>query len=434
MKHRFLLIAAAIAIVGGSVAAYYRAGVDNKTPEYVTAPVTRGDVLTKVEATGTLQAVTTVQVGVQVSGTIKALFADYNSHVKKGQVIAELDPSLFQTQVDQARASLLKLQADVERAKVDVQDTQTKMRRAEEMWKQQLIARADYDTAKTTADQAQAALKSAQAQVAQAQASLNQAEVNLDHTIIRAPIDGIVVSRNVDVGQTVAASLQAPTLFVLANDLSHMQVNASIDEADIGKIKPGEHATFTVDAYPGEPFSGTVSQVRLQPVVESNVVSYTTTIDVPNPELKLKPGMTATVTVEVARANDVLRVPNAALRFRPSGNAASAAARPTGTSGRVAGTQAGDNRGQNTGRVFVLENGQLHPVRVETGISDGTTTAVLQGQLAEGAPVVTGIANPAGGASQTSGSPLLPFGGRGRFGGNSNRGSASANRGQGAGR
>jgi HlyD family secretion protein len=191
-----------------------------------------------------------------------------------------------------------------------------------------------------------------------------------------------------------------------------------------------------VDAYPGEPFSGTVAQVRLQPVVESNVVSYTTTIDVPNPELKLKPGMTATVTVEVARADDVLRVPNAALRFRPSGTAvpAQAGARPTGTSGRVAGTQASGNQGRNMGRVFVLDNGQLHPVRVETGISDGTSTAVLQGQLGEGATVVTGIVNPAAGGSQTSGSPLLPFGGRGRFGGSNNRGNTSGSRGQGAGR
>lgn len=436
MKHRFLLIAAVIAIVGGSVAAYYRAGVDNKTPEYVTTPVTRGDVVTKVEATGTLQAVTTVQVGVQVSGTIKALFADYNSHVTKGQIIAELDPSLFQTQVDQARASLVKLQADVEHAKVDVEDTQTKLRRAQEMWQQQLIAQSDFDTAKANADESQAALKSAQAQVAQAQASLNQAQVNLDHTIIRAPIDGIVISRSVDVGQTVAASLQAPTLFVLANDLSHMQVNASIDEADIGKISSGEHATFTVDAYPGESFSGTVSQVRLQPVVESNVVSYTTTIDVPNPQLKLKPGMTATVTVEVARADNVLRVPNSALRFRPAGAVASpqATARPTGTSGRAPGAQTGGSHAENVARVFVLQDGQLQPVRVETGISDGTTTAIVQGQLAEGASVVTGVANPGTAGSQTSGSPLLPFGGRGRFGGNANRGNTSSSRGQGAGR
>ena len=440
MKHRFLLIIAAIAIVTGSVAAYYRAGVDNKAPQYVTATVTRGDVVNRVEATGTLQAVTTVQVGAQVSGTIKALHADYNSIVKKGQVIAELDPALFQTQVDQARASLVKLQADVERAKVDVQDTQAKLRRAEDEWKQQLISQADYDTAVAAANQAQAALKSAEAQVTQAQASLNQAEVSLDHTIIRAPIDGVVISRSVDVGQTVAASLQAPTLFTLANDLSHMQVNASIDEADIGKVSPGEHSTFTVDAYPGQTFAGTVSQVRLEPKVESNVVSYITTVDVPNPELKLKPGMTATVTVEVARADNVLRVPNAALRFRPT-NGQPEGARATSGQGTIGatGTSGGSGgrprgaQGENMARLWVMQDGQLHPVRVKTGISDGTTTAVIDGQIAEGATVVTGITNPTSGG-QSSGSPLLPFGGRGRFGSNNRQGGASAARGQGAGR
>ena len=416
MKRRVLLIILAVAVVTVTVAAYYRSGADSKAPRFTTAAVTRGDVVNRVEATGTLQAVTTVQVGAQVSGTIKALHADYNSVVKKGQVIAELDPSLFQTQVEQARASLLKLQADVERAKVDVQDTQTKLRRAQDEWNQQLISRADFDTATAAADQAQAALRSAEAQVAQARASLNQAQVNMDHTIIRSPIDGIVISRSVDVGQTVAASLQAPTLFTLANDLSRMQVNASIDEADIGKIKTGEHVSFTVDAYPGETFTGTVSQVRLEPKVESNVVSYITTVDVPNAALKLKPGMTATVTVEVARADDVLKVPTAALRFRPTATA--------GTEARGA-------------RVFVLQDAQLHPVRVDTGISDGTTTAIVGGPLTEGATVVTGMATTGSGGGSTSGNPLLPFGGRGRFGGNNNRqggGGAAASRGQGAGR
>ena len=255
MKHRLLLILCAVTIVTVSVAAYYRSAGE-KPALYTTAPVTRGDVVQTVEATGTLQAVTTVQVGTQVSGTIKALHADFNSIVKNGQVVAELEPSLFQAQVDQARASLSKLQADVERARVEVNDAKVKLTRAQELWKQQLIARSDLETAETAAQQAEAALRSAQAQVEQGRATLNQAQVNLTHTIIRAPINGVVISRNVDVGQTVAASMQAPTLFVIANDLTRMQVNASVDESDIGKVTSGEPVTFKVDAYPEETFTG----------------------------------------------------------------------------------------------------------------------------------------------------------------------------------
>jgi HlyD family secretion protein len=408
MKHRMFFVICAIALVTVSLAAYYRTSGGDKEPQYTTAPVTRGDIVETVDATGTLQAVTTVQVGTQVSGTIKALHADFNTVVKKGQVIAELEPSLFQAQVDQARASVAKLQADVENARVNVTDTQVKLKRAGELSDQQLIARSDYDTAVTAANQAQAQLKSAQASLQQGLANLNQAQVNLEHTIIRAPIDGVVISRNVDVGQTVAASMQAPTLFVIANDLSHMQVNASIDESDIGQVKPGQKVTFKVDAYPEDTFRGTVSQVRLQPQTSSNVVSYITLIDVPNPELKLKPGMTATVTVEVARADNVLRVPNAGLRFRGS------AQRP---------------------RVWVLQNGEVKPVPVQPGISDGATTAVPEGTVAEGAQVVTGQT---GGSTArgAGGSPLLPFGGRrpGGAGGRQGTGGAAASRGQGAGR
>lgn len=406
MKHRVFLIICAVAIVTASVAAYYRAGGSDNEVQYTTASVTRGDVVESVDATGTLQAVTTVQVGTQVSGTIKALHADFNSVVKKGQVIAELEPSLFQAQVDQARASLARLQADVENAKVQINDTQVKLARARELAKQQLIAQSDLDTATTAAQQAQAALKSAEAQVQQGRATLNQAVVNLEHSIIRAPIDGVVISRNVDVGQTVAASMQAPTLFVIANDLTHMQVNASVDESDIGKVKAGEPVVFTVDAYPDERFTGTVSQVRLQPMTSSNVVSYITLIDVPNPDLKLKPGMTATVTMQVARAEDALRVPNAALRFRGS------AQHP---------------------RIWVLQDGDLHPVQVQPGVTDGSTTALAGDPLPEGSLVVTGqTGGPA--AARSNGSPLLPFGGRRGAGARQGTGGPAASRGQGAGR
>jgi HlyD family secretion protein len=317
MSRRLLTFVVLAALAGGGIF-YYRTSHAEQPPAPITAAVTRGDVIAKVDATGTLAPVTTVQVGSQVSGTIKALHADYNSKVKKGQVVAELDPALFQTQVEQASSTLIKAQADADRAKVELDDATTKARRAQELYDQKLIARNDLETAQATAAQADAALKSAQAMVTQARAALNQNQVNLGHTIIAAPIDGIVISRNVDVGQTVAASMSAPTLFVIAQDLAHMQVSASIDESDIGRIAPGQPVTFRVDAYPTETFRGTVSQVRLDSKTEQNVVSYTTMIDVPNEDLKLKPGMTANVTVQTAMNEDVLRVPNAALRFRPA--------------------------------------------------------------------------------------------------------------------
>jgi HlyD family secretion protein len=304
--------------IGGSVYAYYNYRNRPQPPTVLTAVVTRGDITDTVGATGTLQAVTTVQVGTQVSGTIQELYADFNSLVRKGQVLARLDPSLFHTQIEQARANLIRAQADLERLKVTLDDARTKLTRAQELWQRQLIPQSELEAAQVAVRSAEAQLRSSQAQVTQAEASLNQNEVNLAHTVISAPIDGLVVSRNVDVGQTVAASMQAPTLFVLAADLSKMQVVANLDESDVGRIRPGQPVLFRVDAYPAEDFTGTVSQVRLQPQVVQNVVTYATVIDVPNPQLKLKPGMTANVNVEIARRSNVLRVPNTALRFRPT--------------------------------------------------------------------------------------------------------------------
>jgi HlyD family secretion protein len=271
-----------------------------------------------VGATGTLQAVTTVQVGTQVSGIVQDLYADFNTLAKKGQVIARLDPSTIQTQIEQARANLVRAQADLERFKVATDDANTKLRRARELSARQLIPATDLETAEVTARAAEAQIRSAEASISQSQASVRQNEVNLEHTVITAPIDGLVISRNVDRGQTVAASMQAPTLFVLAADLTKMQVVANLDESDVGRIRPGQVVRFHVDAYPTEEFSGKVTQVRLQPIIQQNVVTYATVIDVPNPELKLKPGMTANVNVEIARRTNVVRVPNAALRFRPT--------------------------------------------------------------------------------------------------------------------
>ena len=316
MKTWMVIVGLVAAAAGGVI--YYRSTPAQASSELITAVVARGDVVETVQATGSLEAVTTVLVGSQVSGSIQVLNADFNSQVRQGQVIAQLDPSLFETQVEQARASVVRLEADLDRTRVQVEDSRLKLDRARELSTRQLIPSSELETAQSNMRQAEASIKSIEAQIVQAEASLNQSQVNLGHTIIRAPIDGIVVSRDVDVGQTVAASMSAPTLFVLAQDLAQMQVSAAIDESDIGRIQGGQPVTFRVDAYPDEQFSGTVRQVRLQPVVEQNVVSYTTIISVPNPDLKLKPGMTATVTVEIARADDALRVPSGAFRFRPT--------------------------------------------------------------------------------------------------------------------
>ena len=290
----------------------------DSVPEVRTATVSTGDVIDSVGATGILEAVTTVQVGSQVSGKIQELYADFNSIVRAGDVIARLDPSLFETQVEQSKANLIRAQADVERLAIAIDDAETRLARAEGLSARDLIPASELEAAQVEVRLAEAQLRSSRAQMTQAEASLNQVNVNLGHTIITSPIDGIVISRSVDVGQTVAASMQAPILFLLAADLTKMKVNANIDESDVGRIRPGQVVTFRVDAYPDSEFEGLVSQVRLEPIVVENVVTYATQIDVPNPDLRLKPGMTATVTLEIARRNDAVRIPNAALRFRPT--------------------------------------------------------------------------------------------------------------------
>ena len=355
-----LLAVAALVSVGGSAYAFYNSRETEAVPTLVTAPVTRGAIVDAVSATGTLQAVTSVQVGTQVSGTIESLAADYNSIVKRGQVLARLDRSLFQTQVDQNRANLVRAEADVDRLRVALEDAKTKLSRADTLSQRQLLPQSELDAAAVNVRSAEAQVRSAQAQVTQARAALRQSEVNLENTVITAPIDGIVLSRDVDVGQTVAASMQAPTLFVLAADLTKMQVLASLDESDIGRIADGQKVPFTVDAYPGRIFEGVVSQIRLQPQTVQNVVTYSVVIDAPNHDLTLKPGMTANVTIEVARRDDSLRVPAAALRFTPEG-------------------QSGKGL-----QVWRSDHGVLTPVPVKAGLSDGQFTEVVEGNLAVG--------------------------------------------------
>ena len=294
--------------------------------------VERGEVDLIVTATGTINPVINVLVGSQVSGTIKALYADFNSQVKEGQVIAQIDPAIFQAQVDQAKANvlntqanLLNAQANLVKAEVAVVDAKRNLDRNKPLLERQVIAQAtldtaqvNYDTAVAQIEVAKAQVDSSKAQVEQAKAALNLAETNLRYATIRSPVNGTVISRNVDVGQTVAASLQAPTLFTIAKDLTKMQVDTNVSEADVGRITVGQDATFTVDAYPGRIFRGKVSEIRIAPIIVQNVVTYDVVIQVDNKDLKLKPGMTANVSVMIAHREGVLKIPNAALRFRAS--------------------------------------------------------------------------------------------------------------------
>jgi HlyD family secretion protein len=428
---RAIVILIIIAAVGAGAGAYYmRRGNGEVTIN--TAAITRGEIIDTVGSTGTLQAVTTVQVGSQVSGNISWLGADFNSIVKKGQVIARLDPSLLAAQVDQSKANLLKAQADVSRAQADVQrnrvaliDTQQKYARAKELSAKQLLPQADLDAAKVAVDSAESSLQSSiaaqassQASVTQSQASLSQAQVNLDHGIITAPIDGIVIQRSVDVGQTVAASMSAPTLFVIAADLAKMQVNANIDEADVGRIRPNQTVTFRVDAYPGEEFQGSVEQIRLQPVVVQNVTTYATIINVPNPELKLKPGMTANLRIQIARRMDVVRVPNPALRFRPSNEMFAALHQP------VPAEAQGGRGGRNAaaGAATAPPAGSGQPPAAAAPRGDSRSNAAPQA----GAPSAS--LRPRGGRTENAGD-ASGRSGAGGFGGRGGEGRFSGGRG-----
>ncbi len=345
----------------------------------------RGSVVAKVTATGTLSAIVTVQVGSQVSGRIAALHADYNSKVAKGQLIAWIDPELFQAAVDQARANSAAAQGTLAKSKAQALDAARQSVRSKALLEGKLVAQADYDTAQSSADAAEAQVKASEGSLAQARAELRRAEVNLAYTRIVSPISGIVISRSVDVGQTVAASLQAPTLFTIAEDLAKMQVDTSVGEADVGRLRAGMPATFTVDAYPGEVFQGTVRQIRNSATTVQNVVTYDAVVDVANPELKLKPGMTANVTFVYAHEQDVLRLPNAALRFKlPAGSAASV--------DRSAG--APPPSGQGTRTVWALRAGRPTAVPIRPGISDGSVTEIAEGDLRAGDRVVTDAGGP----------------------------------------
>jgi len=488
-KKKLLLGGGIMAIV--VLAGLYFGGGASSSTQYMTARIERGNLRNTVTATGALQAVTTVQVGSQASGTISALYADYNSVVKKGQVVAQLDPSVSKAQVEQARAnleqaraSLVQSKAAVVNARAGVADAQAKgqaakstvqnnqagvsgaeanvavlkaqlddalslLKQQESLLKSGVIAQRDYDVSQTayrTAEakynqsvsqlnqaklteqsassagiaqsnaaveqsqaqvqQSQAQVQQAAAQVQQAQAALSLAEVNLSHTTIASPIDGIVVSRDVNVGQTVAASLSAPTLFTIANDLTQMQVIANIDQADIGLVEQAKAVKFTVDAFPGKDFDGKIEQMRINPQNVQNVVTYNVVIDVNNPEQKLKPGMTANLTITIDERNSVLKVPNSALRFTPQGGTGerTGGGAGNGQSRRRAQGDAANGGEQvnfapasapvlegQTRVVWVLgQDGKPQSRRIKIGLTDGASTEVVDGNLNEGDMVITG--------------------------------------------
>jgi HlyD family secretion protein len=421
--------------------AAWRAVARPSAPAFETAAVERETLRKTISATGKLQALTTVQVGTQVSGTISEIYVDYNSPVTRGQVIARLDTANLQAQLTQAIANQTSAQASVQTAQSSVlgadaaveaaaanverlasmvKDAETNLERTRELVNAGVGARKDLETAQATVAQAQAQRQQALAQLnqarAQAQAArsqLNQARaqstqagaqvqlasVNMSHAIIKAPIDGVIVARNVDVGQTVAASFQSPTLFLIANDLTRMQVLADIDEADVGQLRENSRVSFAVDAYPSETFEGRIAQVRLAPQTVQNVVTYTAVIDVENPDQKLKPGMTANVTAVVDERENVLTVPNAALRFRPEDQEAAQRTR-----GPV---------------VWRVREGRLDAVPVKLGLSDGVGSEVAGGELREGDRVAVAAQNAARPGQQSATNPFMP--GRPRGGGGARR-------------
>jgi HlyD family secretion protein len=450
MKNR--IVAAVVAVVVIAAGAWLvLSRRSSAEPKYRNVKLDKGDVVATVTATGTLSAVTTVSVGSQVSGIIARLHVDFNSIVKKGQPLAELDPTPFQQAVEQSRANL-------DKAKVQLRNDEIALTRAKRLFADQLSAQSDLDGAQTTRD-------SDVATVAQATAQLKSNETNLSYTRIVSPIDGVVVSRSYDVGQTVAASFQAPTLFMIAQDLTKMQVLTNIDEADVGRIREGQVASFTVDAYPDLSFKGSVSQIRLSPQTVQNVVTYPVMLDVPNQDLKLKPGMTANVLVPVDVRHDVLRVPNAALRFRPDpadilgvdkskGAAASTSSAPVpgstagsttgpaaapqtgapqtgrggpggrsgpgGTGGARSGSPGGAGRSSASRATVYVEvpngKGKVKAVTVRTSITDGNMTAVESQDLKEGDEIIVGLSTArAGGAASSASAPGGPGGGRRPF-------------------
>ena len=420
MKKYFIILAGIILIA--AVAAVYF--FYKRTPDisYKTSKIERGAIVSTVAATGNLSAVTTVQVGTQVSGTIQKLYVDFNSRVKKGQAIAEIDPSLFNASVEQAQGNYLSAEANLQKAKVALVDAERTFNRNKKMLTDGIISQGDFDTAETTLQSSKASVKGAEGALAQTRGSLMQSKTNLRYSTIRSPVDGVVISRTIDVGQTVAASFQTPTLFTIAQDLTKMQIEVSVDEADISRIQLNHKASFTVDSYPEQTFRGKVVQIRSAPVITQNVVTYVVVVNVDNSDMKLKPGMTANVSVEVAKKDDVLKLPPAALRFKPkskgddakeksNGDRSGASPqRPAGGSGPQGGGKGGPGKGKGAGQqVYILKDGKPVATPVKTGIANNSSIELIESALKEGDEVITeqigGEAKKKAGASS---SPMGP--------------------------
>lgn len=407
-----IIISTLIGIAVISVILYFTV-IKNKNSNglvYIKEEIDRGNITALVDTTGTVNPVTIVDVGSQVSGEISEIYVDFNSEVKKGQVIARLNPELFQTRVNQNEANYLSAQARLEKAEVTLQNAKKQMERTLELFKRDLVSTEEKESAEAVYFNAKADLQQAEASLEQAKSQLESGKVDLSHTITRSPIDGVVINRNYNVGQTVAASFQAPVLFQIANDLTKMQVECEVDEADIGKVKEGQKVRFTVDAFPDEEFRGEVRQVRYSPEVVSNVVTYTTIADVENPELKLRPGMTATVSIVVGEAKNALRVPNSALRYNPpqevmqqvfaemkqkrnaqgdkSGQMKDKPSNLQGK-GQSRGLAPAQNKGKDMASVWMQdENGKLKRVFIRTGVTDNVYTEIKSNNLEEGQEVI----------------------------------------------
>jgi HlyD family secretion protein len=417
------IVVALAVLVGASIGIWQwrKHAAADAAPRFETVAIDRGPITAKVTATGTLSALVTVQVGTQVSGRIKEIMVDFNSPVKKGQVIAKIETALFAAALESARANYLAAQGTVTKLEAQAENAKLQYERAEQLFERKAIAQADLDTARATMRAANGDVTAARGNMEQAKASLHQAQVNLDYTTIVSPTTGVVISRSVDVGQTVAASLSAPTLFLIAEDLTKMQVDTSVAEADIGKLKAEMEATFTVDAYPSRTFKGKIRQIRNAPQTQQNVVTYDAVIDVGNPGLELRPGMTANVTFIYDHRDSALRVANAALRFQPPPELARAAFGMSGGgsgAGQRGGGQRGPGSGEGGGRrnvgpsggrqggaggetpdrrtLWVLRGPTPTPVRVRAGVSDGTNTEIETSDLREGDRVVTDAEMPGG--------------------------------------
>ena len=353
---------------------------NKQTIQYKTEKIDRGNISKYVTATGTVNPVRTVIIGSQVTGLITKLYADFNSAVKVGQIVAQIDPVPFEHRVKNAEASLAIAIATLEKAKVNSKNNRRNYHRSKKLFKNKVISINDLDAARTTYEAGLADVKLAEAQVLQAKASLGIAKTDLEHTVIVSPLNGIVISRNVDVGQTVVSSFQTPVLFNIAENLAQMQIDTNVDEADIGMVKIGQDARFTVDAFPEDVFEGKVVEIRMAPIIFQNVVTYDTIVNVDNSSLKLKPGMTANTSILVAAVENVLRIPNAALRYTPSEVIKSEADKKARTERKLS--------KKITSHIWVLDNGKLRQVAIKLGIGDDNYTEILEGDIKEGQEIV----------------------------------------------